>query len=68
MTIEQRKIELIKWITDMENGSLIQHIEEIRDDSQEETPAEILSLLNSSNACASSELIEHISTKDMLAS
>lgn len=68
MTIEQRKIELIKWITDMENGSLIQQIEEIKEDSQEEIPVEILSLLNSSNACNPSDLIEHSSSKKILAS
>lgn len=66
MSIEQRKIELISWITSLNNESLLNRMEELRRTSIEDTPKEILSLLNLSNKANSDELTEHTTSRDIL--
>lgn len=66
MSIEQRKIELISWITSLNNESLLNRLEELRKTSIEDTPKEILSLLNLSNQTNSDELTEHTTSRDIL--
>ena len=66
MTIEQRKKELISWITDLKNESLINRMEELKKGSLSNIPKEIISLLDTSNAVNQSELVEHTTSKDML--
>jgi hypothetical protein len=67
MFIEQRKIELINWITDLKNESLINRMEELKKVSFRNTPKEIISLLDTSNATNPSELVEHTTARDLLA-
>jgi len=66
MSIEQRKIELINWITSLNNESLLNRMEELRKSSTKNTPKEILSLLNLSNQASSDELTEHTTSRDIL--
>ena len=66
MTVEQRKIELINWITELKNESLITRMEELKIDSFRNIPKEIISLLDTSNAAKQSELVEHTTTRDLL--
>jgi len=66
MSIEQRKIELINWITSLDNEALLNRMEELRKASTENTPEEILSLLNLSNQASLDELTEHTTSRDIL--
>ena len=67
MTIEERKSELINWISKLKNESLINRMEELKKSSSRNIPKEIISLLDSSNATNPSELVEHNSSRDLLA-
>ncbi len=66
MTVEQRKIELINWITELKNESLIDRMEELKKDSFSKIPEEIISLLDTSNAANQTELVEHTASRDLL--
>jgi hypothetical protein len=66
MTVEQRKIELINWITNLKNENLLDRMEELKIDESKDIPAEILSLLELSSNADDSELIEHTSVRDLL--
>jgi len=66
MTVEQRKIELINWITNLKNENLLDRMEELKIDESKDIPAEILSLLELSSNADESELIEHTSVRDLL--
>lgn len=66
MTIEQRKIELINWITNLDNEAVLQRMEELREISINDLPNEIVSLLELSNKTRKEDLIEHTSSKDIL--
>ncbi|MEP2773512.1 MAG: hypothetical protein ABJH05_15275 [Fulvivirga sp.] len=66
MSIEQRKIELISWITSLNNEPLLNRMEELKRMSIEDTPKEILSLLNLSNQANSDKLTEHTTSRDIL--
>ena len=66
MTIEQRKKELISWITDLKNESLINRMEELKKGSLNNIPKEIISLLDTSNATNQSELVEHTTSRNLL--
>lgn len=66
MTIEQRKIALIKWITNLENESLIEQIEDFRSRSLDELPGEIVTLLKLSDASKEAECVEHSTSRNIL--
>ena len=66
MDIEIRKNHLINWLTNLKNEGLLNRIEELKQESQSKIPAEILSLLDSSNAIDRSKLIEHTNVRDLL--
>jgi len=66
MNIEKRKSHLINWLSELNNEALLNRIEELKKESQSDIPHEILSLLDSSNATDSSELIEHTGTRNLL--
>lgn len=66
MTSEQRKINLINWINNLEDEFLLQKMEELKENSSNKIPNDILSLLENSNNSSKSELIEHTSAKDLL--
>ena len=66
MTIEQRKLELINWITNIQNESLLQRIESFRNDPEQEIPDVILELLEESNSAPLEDCIEHTSARELL--
>ncbi len=66
MTIEQRKIALIRWITNLENESLIEQIEEFRNRSLDELPNEIVTLLKLSDSAKEIECVEHSTSRNLL--
>jgi hypothetical protein len=66
MTIEQRKIALIKWITNLENESLLEQIEDFKSRTLDELPQEIIKLLTLSDGAKEVECIEHSTSKNLL--
>lgn len=66
MTIEQRKISLINWITNLDDETVINQIEGYRKTSINFLPKEIVELLNISAAEPVEDCIEHTSAQDIL--
>ena len=66
MTIEQRKISLINWITNLDDETVINQIEGYRKTSIDTLPKEIVKLLNISAAEPIEDCIEHTSAQDIL--
>ncbi len=66
MTIEQRKISIINWITNLEDESLINKIESFRKTSLDNLPKEIVELLKMSDSENIDDCIEHTSSRDLL--
>jgi hypothetical protein len=66
MTIEQRKIALIKWITNLESESLIEQIEDFKSHSLDELPNEIVTLLKQSDSAKESDCVEHSTSRNLL--
>lgn len=66
MTIEQRKISLINWITNLEDENVIQQIEGFRKKTLSELPKEIVELLKISDSESLEDSIEHTNSKDVL--
>ena len=66
MTIEERKRKLIDWISNIQNESLINRMEELKMGSVNEIPNEILALLDTSNATRKADLVEHTTSRNLL--
>ena len=66
MTIEQRKISLINWITNLNDETLINQIESFRKTSLNELPKEIVELLKISDSESLDDSIEHTNSRDIL--
>lgn len=66
MTIEQRKISLINWITNLDDETVINQIEGFRKTSINSLPKEIVQLLNISAAEPIENCIEHTTAQDIL--
>lgn len=66
MTIEQRKISLINWITNLEDETVINQIEDFRKTSLNELPKEIVELLTIAAAESVDDCIEHTTSQDIL--
>ncbi len=66
MTIEQRKISLINWITNLKDESVLSKIEGFRNASLEELPKEIVELLKISDSTKEEDCIEHTNSKSLL--
>jgi hypothetical protein len=66
MTIEQRKISLINWITNLNDEKLINQIEGFRKTSLNELPKEIVQLLNISDSESLDDSVEHTNARDIL--
>ncbi|MEO1052530.1 MAG: hypothetical protein AAFX87_18000 [Bacteroidota bacterium] len=66
MTIEQKKISLIHWITNLEDEAVIDQIEGFRKTSLSQLPKEIVELLTLSAAEKEEDCIEHTSVQDIL--
>lgn len=66
MTIEQRKLELITWITSIQSEDLLNRIEGFRNDPEPEIPKTILELLHESSSAKLEDCIEHTSARELL--
>jgi len=66
MTLEQRKISIINWITNLDDETIINQIESFRKTSIDQLPKEIVELLNISAAESIEDCIEHTSAQDIL--
>lgn len=66
MTIEQRKISLINWITNLEDEAVINQIEGFRKTSLSQLPKEIVELLTLSASEKEEDCIDHTSVQDIL--
>ena len=66
MTIEQRKLELITWITSIQREDVIERIEEFRNNPESAMPEVILELLHQSSAAKPEDCVEHTSTRQLL--
>lgn len=66
MTIEERKLDLISWLSNLDNENLLSRIEELKQGFHEKLPEEIVSLLDTSNSTDLSELVEHTNSRDLL--
>ncbi|HMN06768.1 MAG TPA: hypothetical protein PKD45_13685 [Flavobacteriales bacterium] len=66
MTIEERKIELIRWIADLKDGSMLDRMDELRRVGSETVPEGIMHLLEVSSAADPSKLVEHTTAKDLV--
>ena len=66
MTIDQKKISLINWITNLEDESVIEKIEDFRSSTLSELPKEIVGLLKISDATNEKDCIQHTSARDLL--
>jgi hypothetical protein len=66
MTIEQRKRELINWITNIQREDVIERIEGFRNNPEPEIPKTILELLKESSSAKPEDCIEHTSARELL--
>lgn len=66
MTIEQKKISLINWITNLEDESVINQIESFRKSSLDELPNEIVKLLKISDSENLDDCIEHTNSREII--
>lgn len=67
MTIEERKISLINWITNLNEETIINQLETFQN-SLDDLPREIQLLLEHSDSTKIDDCIEHTSSKDLLRS
>ncbi len=66
MTIEQRKLELITWITSIQSEDVINRIENFKKNPNSEIPDTILELLRESSSAEQEDCIEHTSARELL--
>ena len=66
MTIEQRKLELITWISSIQSEDVLNRIEDFRNNPEPEIPVTILDLLHESSAAKLEDCIEHTSARELL--
>ena len=66
MTMEQRKIELIRWITTLKDGILLDRVEDLRKAGSAEVPDSVLRLLELSSTAAPGTLVKLTSAKELL--
>lgn len=66
MTIEQRKLELITWITAIQSEDLLERMEDFRHNTQPEIPDAIIELLRESSSTKLEDCIEHTSARELL--
>lgn len=66
MTIEERKIELIRWIADLKDGSMLDRMDELRQVSAGTVPEGIMHLLEASSSADPSTWVDHTTAKDLV--
>ena len=64
MTLEQRKLELINWISRLEDESCLFRIEELKNDSIADLPSELFQVLAKSASYPSSRYMKHTSVSN----
>ncbi len=66
MTIEQKKISLINWITTLDDEVILDQMEGFKKSSLDEFPVAIVQLLKMAEAEPNENLVKHTSAKDFL--
>jgi hypothetical protein len=66
MTIEQRKLELITWISAIQSEDVIERIEGFRNNPESKIPDAILQLLQESSSAKLEDCVEHTSARKLL--
>ena len=66
MTIEQRKLELITWITSIQSEDVLNRIENCKNNPDFEIPDTILELLHESSSAKLEDCTEHTSARQLL--
>lgn len=66
MSIEQKKISLINWITTLEDEAVIDQMAEFQNSSLDELPGAIVQLLKMAEDEPDENLMKHTSAKDFL--
>lgn len=66
MTIAQRKIELISWISSLTSEDALKQLEELKKTKYSELPSELLELLAAADQETTKGLRKHTSVKDIL--
>jgi hypothetical protein len=66
MTIDQRKEALINWIMGLEDESLLNKVEGFKDETTNDVPDEIVSLLDKSDSEPLEQTIVHTYSKNVL--
>ncbi|TVQ73094.1 MAG: hypothetical protein EA363_03630 [Balneolaceae bacterium] len=66
MTIEQKKIALIKWIATLEDEAVLDQMAGFKRATMDELPDGILQMLKMAEAEPEENLVKHLSTKDFL--
>ncbi|MCB0497349.1 MAG: hypothetical protein KDC79_14505 [Cyclobacteriaceae bacterium] len=66
MTIEQRKLELITWITGIQSEDVIKSIENFRNNPNYKVPDTILELVLESSSAKLEDCTEHTSARELL--
>ena len=66
MTIEQKKISLINWITTLDDEVILDQMEGFKKSSLDEFPVAIVELLKMAEAEPNENLVKHTSAKDFL--
>tara|TARA_R110002124_G_scaffold109723_4_gene263139 strand:+ start:3682 stop:3891 length:210 start_codon:yes stop_codon:yes gene_type:complete len=66
MTIEQKKISLINWITNLEDEVVLDQIVGFQKSSLDELPDAIVQLLKKAEAEPEENLVKHTSTRNIL--
>ena len=68
MTIEQKKISLINWITNLDDETMLDKMTELRQSSLDELPDAIVKLLRMADEESDEKLTLYTSAKDVLKS
>lgn len=66
MTIEQKKISLINWITNLEDEVILDQIVGFQKSSLDELPNAIIQLLKMAEAEPEENLVKHTNVRDIL--
>lgn len=66
MTIEQKKISLINWITNLDNENIIDEMIDFQKASLSELPSSIVQLLKIADSESEENLIKHSNVRAIL--
>jgi hypothetical protein len=66
MSIEQKKISLIKWIMNLEDEAILDQLAGLQETSKDELPRAIVKLLKMAEAEPEDNLVKHTGVRDIL--